>query len=128
VEFFILNKNMGTQSQKHRGQATREVMKRGKKDFPSCFLNDLFDVKGSRGGGIEIREDGFEVVGMNGSTVKECSTSYGGLSFCAESQISIAESTHGGSQSDINDVISGSSSIGISSKISSENTKSALVS
>jgi len=45
----------------------------------------------------------------------------------AETEFGIAESTHGSSQGDINDVISGSSSIGISSKISSEDSKSALV-
>jgi hypothetical protein len=92
-----------------------------------AFFNHLVDGEGTRGGGIEVREGIGEVVGSNGSTVNESSISDWGLGSSAVAQVCVAESTHGGSQGNINNVISGSSSIGITGIISSENTKVALV-
>jgi len=69
---------------------------------------------------IEVREGAREVAGRNWSTINKSSSTDGSLGRSAISEAcegTCAENTHGSSQGNINDIISRSSSIGISSKI-----------
>jgi len=91
------------------------------------FIILLVDVEGTSGGGIEVRPRVGEVVGRPRSAVNESSATNGGLGLGAVRQGEGAENTHGGSQSDINDIITRSSSVGIAGIISQNNTQAALV-
>jgi len=98
------------------------------KDISSCFFIILLvDVEGTRGGGIEVRPSVGEVIGRSRSAVNESSATNWGLGLRAVRQGESAENTHGSSQSDINDIITRSSSVGISGVISQNNTQAALV-
>jgi len=77
---------------------------------------------------VQIGELGVEVNVMDWSTISERLITNNSLAWAANSESSMAENSHSNSQNNINDIITRSSSVGISGQITSSESKSALVS